>query len=349
MIGIVTYYHIRNYGANLQAFALQHSILETGREAIIIKYESKIITKRAIKRLFINIKKEKHFLIKLIILLNSIRSHFDFKRFRKKYICIKELDSNINRIIVGSDQVWNTEINGGDLYYFLDFYQGKKYAYAASFGYEKVPEQYVEVLKPLLEQFHCIGVREKQGKNILREQFGLMSEVVLDPIFFMTKEEWRRYFKLCDIVKSKYLLIYIIGNVSQYLQNYIMRKYREIICINYNNCYISSKMIKNKYCSSPNKWLEYIFYSTINITNSYHGVIFSILFNKKFILYYTIKQHFLSRLWGIFSLLEIKGNIVDLNDEEKLFVPELNYDLINRKIEILKRTSMQYLNKILEQ
>lgn len=347
MIGILTYYHISNYGANLQAFALQHSLLEMGRDVVIIKYESNVITKRAVRRLLIKIKKEKHILLKFLILLNSIISHFDFKRFRKKYICIKRLSNKINRIIVGSDQVWNTEINGGDLHYFLNFFDGKKYAYAASFGYEKVPEQYIGVLKPLLETFDCISVREEQGKTILSEQFNLSSEIVLDPIFFLSKEEWKSKFKLCNNVKKQYLLIYIIGNVSDDVLKYIDNNHGDLFCINYNNCFVlDSKSIKNKYCASPNKWLSYILYSSKNITNSYHGVVFSILFNKEFILYYTVKQHFLSRLWGIFSLLEIKGNIIDLNGLEKLFIPILNYYVINQKIMTLKKNSENFLKNI---
>lgn len=348
MIGILTYYHISNYGANFQAFALQHSILEVGREVVIIKYKSNAITKRAIKRFTGKMKSEKHILLKSLFLLNSIMSHFGFKRFRKKYMCIKGLNNKIDRIIVGSDQVWNTEINGGDLCYFLNFYEGKKNAYAASFGYEKVPELYVKVLKPLLEKFDCISVREKQGKSILSEQFSISSEIVLDPIFLLSKEEWKRKFRLRNIEKKDYLFIYIIGNVSCDLKKYIINNYNDLVIINYNNCFLLDKSIRNKYCSSPNKWLSYILYSSINVTNSYHGVIFSILFNKKFILYYTVKQHFLSRLWGIFSLLDIKGIIIDINNEERLFFPHLNYEKINRKIITLKRNSENYLNKILE-
>ena len=349
MIGILTYYHISNYGANFQAFALQYFILKTGREAAVIKYESHAITKRAIKRLFMKIRKENHILLKGQILLNYIRSHSYFKRFRKKYIQFTRMNSDINKMIVGSDQVWNTEINGGDAHYFGDFYKGKKYAYAASFGYAKVPEQYVDVLKPLLEQFERIGVREEEGVNILNEQFGLSAEIVLDPIFLLTREEWKRVFKLHNIEKEKYLFIYIIGNISCDVNNFIKNNYNDRLCINYNNCYIQDELIKNKCCSEPDKWLAYIYYSTINVTNSYHGVIFSILFNKKFVLYYTVKQHFLCRLWGIFDLLEIEGDIIDLNNEEKIFIPKLNYDLINKKILILKNKSEGYLNKILEE
>ena len=349
MVGILTYYHISNYGANFQAFALQHTILEMGKEVVIIKYESSVITKRAIRRLFFKIKKEKHILLKGLILFNSVRTHFDFKQFRKKYIYIKKLDNNINKIIVGSDQVWNTDINGGDLCYFVNFYQGKKYSYAASFGYEKVPEKYVDGIKLLLDKFIYISVREEKGRSILSEQFGLLSEIVLDPIFFLTQEDWRKTFKLYNNEKREYLLIYIIGNISCDLRKYIINNYNYLTCINYNNCYVSDKLIKNKNCSIPSKWLSYILYSEVNVTNSYHGVIFSILFNKKFILYYTTKQHFLSRLWGIFNLLEIKGNTIDLNEEEKLFIPDLNYDIINRKILPLKRKSKEYLSKIIEE
>lgn len=348
MVGILTYYHISNYGANFQAFALQHSILEMGKEVVIIKYESDVITKRALKRLLIRIKKEKNFFLKVLIILHSIISSLDFKRFRKKYIYTRRINDKIDRIIVGSDQVWNTEINGGDLRYFLNFYEGKKYTYAASFGYDKVPELYVEVLKPLLEKFDCISVREEQGQKILSEQFSLSSELVLDPIFFLTKEDWERKFRLYNNEKKEYLLMYIIGNVSNDVKKYILYNYNDMYYINYNNCFLLDKSIKNKYCSSPSKWLSYIYYSSLNLTNSYHGVIFSMLFNKIFILYYTTKQHFLSRLWGIFSLFEIKGEIVFLNDEERLFIPDLNYDIINRKITILKKESEDYLRKILE-
>lgn len=349
MIGIVTYYHVSNYGANLQAFALQHILRQKGKDVILIKYESRFLTKRSMKNFFKKMHKEKNVLLKILILFNSIRTHFSFIQFREKYICIKKFKKNINRIIVGSDQVWNTEINGGDLFYFLNFFQGRKFSYAVSFGYKKMDKQDVEIFKPLIKEFYRIGVREKQGQNILKNQFNILSEVVLDPIFLLSTNEWKEQFNLHNIERNKYLFLYVIGNVSYDLQIYIKNIYNNLNLINYNNCFVLNPSIKNKSCLSPVEWLSYLLYSEIIVTNSYHGIIFSILFNKKFILHYNITQHYLSRQWGIFNLLGIRGKIVNLNIEERLFVPDLNYDLINKKIESMKNKSVDFLNKILEE
>ena len=93
-------------------------------------------------------------------------------------------------------------------FYFLDFVEenNKKNSYAASFGFEKIPDKYVNEYKHLLEKFNNISVREKQGIRIVEELLNRSAEISLDPTLLLNKTEWSKVAKEVSI-KNKYVLL----------------------------------------------------------------------------------------------------------------------------------------------
>lgn len=347
MIGIVTYYETNNYGANLQAFALQKIISIRGKNVCILKYPNNPICKREKKKIHNQIKETKNLYQKFIIIIRFIKSKLAFIHFRNKYIRPQYINKSVTKIIVGSDQVWNTEINNGDPYYYLNFFNNSKYSYAASFGIESMSLKYEDTLIDYLRKFKNIGIREESGKKYLYNEYGIYSTITLDPTLLIKKEEWIRYFNIFPKNKD-YLFLFIIGNVSPYLQQYLKKHYSDKLEINWNNQFISDNIIKNIPSGSPQKWLSYLAYSEIVVTNSYHGVLFSILFHKNFILYYKNSYKYINRHWDFFKLLNIQGKKVRINNEECLFIPNLNYNLIDIKIAVLRKKSFDYLDSIIK-
>ena len=122
------------------------------------------------------------------------------------------------KIIVGSDQVWNYNCSGNDTTFLLDWCEtSKKYSYAASFGVAELPEQQVPFFKEQLSKFRYISVREKTGQDICEKQLGLSAEVVLDPTLLLTKDEWANRF--CIQAKDKkYILVYSFSKNKEFLE-----------------------------------------------------------------------------------------------------------------------------------
>ena len=109
---------------------------------------------------------------------------------------ITNADKKYDKFIVGSDQVWNTQLTGNDFTYYLDFIKDshKKNSYAASFGYSKLPEEVKEKAIDLLKDFNTLNIREKQGKEIIINEIKNKEvNVVMDPTFLLDKEEWKKF------------------------------------------------------------------------------------------------------------------------------------------------------------
>lgn len=230
-IGILTFQRAVNYGASLQMYALQKTVKELGAEAEIIDYDCLRISDcyqafplRALvhPRLFLH-----------AVLNYKEQSHRNqkFEQFEKKHMTFSEkLDKKAlphvadryDAYIVGSDQVWNPLITGGDSAYFLDFVKDrqKKFAYAASFGVSSWPVGYPSAGK-MLEDFRAISTREKTWAGIVRAVTEKMPplSVSVDPVFLLGRAIWQHFVKpatrmfaaLSDVVLEMGVVVYDAG------------------------------------------------------------------------------------------------------------------------------------------
>ena len=212
-IGILTYHRAYNYGAVLQAYALQSAIQNINYNVEIIDYCCDYIEKIGSEKSIKNI-------IKFILSGRRInQTKKKFVKFRNDKLNLSNNDFNRDTIkeiadlydiyIVGSDQVWNYQGSNFDKTYFLDFVKQntKKKSYAASFGISKIPPKYEKEYIRLLNKFSDISVREKQGINIINNLLGKDCELVLDPTLLLSKKEWKEKTSISNrIIKEKYLL-----------------------------------------------------------------------------------------------------------------------------------------------
>lgn len=230
-IGILTFQRAVNYGASLQMYALQKTVKELGAEAEIVDYDCPWISDcyqafplRALvhPRLFLH-----------AVLNYKEQSHRNqkFEQFEKKHMTFSEkLDKKAlphvadryDAYIVGSDQVWNPLITGGDSAYFLNFVKDrqKKFAYAASFGVSSWPVGYPSAGK-MLEDFRAISTREKTWAGIVRAVTEKMPplSVSVDPVFLLGRAIWQHFVKpatrmfaaLSDVVLEMGVVVYGAG------------------------------------------------------------------------------------------------------------------------------------------
>ena len=214
----ITFHKAVNYGAILQAYALQRSILKLGIDNDIIDYDCKLISN--VYKL-INIKSVKSFIKSLIAFRIYYYKKNKFKSFIKKYIILtnpvtkdilksEEFNNKYDFFITGSDQVWNYEITNLDDAYFLNFVkdESKVKSYAASFGISCIPENLRLKYKNYLKRFSSILVREKTGAKLIENLIDKKVNIVLDPVLLLNKNEWNEIiFKTkFDDIKDKYIL-----------------------------------------------------------------------------------------------------------------------------------------------
>lgn len=319
-IGILTFDNTTNYGAELQKYALQMFLINQNYNVEVINYRCSAIEKREIPMKLTNQKNIKD-IIKCIIRSDSqfIR-YAKFKEFSNKYIInsskvynrnnVFELNNIYDTFIVGSDQVWNMNLTGGDLTYFLDFVDDnqKKKTYAASFGYDKIPKQYFEINKEYLRQFHTLNVREKQAKKILEEITNKNVNVTIDPTFLLARKKWQTLIPESSNVKGDFILVYL-PYYSKTIFRFIkkMAKIEKCKIIYIHGSLKNELGMKNLRTASPTDFLKLIRDAKYIITGSFHAICFSIIFHKEF--YYTVSpmKEFNSRLENLILITGIKN------------------------------------------
>ena len=173
----LTHHTVPNYGAVLQAFALQKAIENLGYKSEILNYIServqisyylKFPKKGSIKKKISYFFKHSNFMKRKAVFDAFLNQYILLSKETYTKETLKESNQRYDLFITGSDQVWNLKLHQMDTAYMLDFVidNRKKGSYAASFGYETIPNEYKEKTKELLNQFQYINVREESGKNI---------------------------------------------------------------------------------------------------------------------------------------------------------------------------------------
>lgn len=284
-IGILTINDNDNYGNRLQNYAVQEVLKKNNCDVETIKNEPYTNTKS-------------NFLLRVLKNLNykgTYSTNFDrrtnFEKFnsnivfsRKRITAYSKCNKNYDFVIVGSDQVWNPyfgRMRDVDLLSFVD--DEKKISFAASFGVNEIPQKDKKRLADALHGFKKISVREDAGKEILKEVIDRNDvEVIVDPTMLIDANEWENIIrKPKHKIDFKYVLLYFLGNISKDKMDKI-EKYAED-----NNCKIINILDKNDvfYDSGPSEFLYLIKNSEMICTDSFHACVFSMIFEKAFVVF----------------------------------------------------------------
>lgn len=312
-IGILTLNGNFNYGNRLQNYALQEVLIEQGFyvETIInattkspnLNKVNKFIpdkldkflsgsTYDVMNRVSLQIWKKSN---KKVVRASEVMRKQNFESFTSKNI--KEtsfqisdenipidLSSKYDYFVTGSDQVWNPFFRHGSSIDFIAFAPIKKrIAYAPSFGVEEIPEEYKAKYKVWLSEMEKISVREGAGAKIIKELTEKTVPVVLDPTLLLTKEKWLSVAKKSyNKTKNRYLLTYFLGGIPREHKKQI----NNIARVN-NLEIVNLGDVKDltAYQAGPSEFIDYIMSASVFCTDSFHGVIFSILFSTPFIVF----------------------------------------------------------------
>ena len=358
-IGIITFHRAINFGGVLQTYALHKYLENIGIESEVIDYRCE-----KIEQAYKPIQKTGNIVKNSIRLLTVTpliyKKNLGFHNFIDKNIKLsKPLYSkgDLNSIqdeyysfITGSDQVFTYNWSGFDDAYFLNFVSdsSKKNSYAASFGTNSIPEEYVSRYKNYLNYFNKFSVREESAKAIINDLIGRNSDIHIDPTFLISKKEWK---DICVKVKhDNYLLLYTLG-IGNHVQELIDEAQRIAKERNLKILYINDKYYKSnnhiKYISgaSPEYFVSLFDNANYVVTNSFHGTAFSIIMNKEFITSSNMPNGLGTRIENILELL-------NLNDRDfgkcktASTKKNIDWDDVNKNIEEQRNRSKEYLLSI---
>lgn len=343
MISILTCIYAYNYGAVLQAYALQKYIEDCGHVCKQINYQpyyahkEKNILKNIVWRIY------RHSDLK--------RGHKVFDSFLRRKInmtkvyCsnyeLKQNPPESNLFIVGSDQVWNFSLaSGDDDAFMLDFVPKDKIkcSYAASIAKEFLSEVELERLKKFLKDFKYISVREQSAVLAINKTGRADSVEVLDPVYLLSAEQWKK-FSVAPEINESYILYYAFNSNDEIREYAYALKRKTGLKLYVIGTIRNDKRIKSDkffWEASPELFVGLFSGASYVVTNSFHGMSFSIIFNKRFKKFDKGKKGN-CRLNDLLISLELDPYHLD----------NIDYNKVNEHLENKKICSYKYLEKIM--
>lgn len=342
-IGIVTQPLSRNYGGILQNYALQQTLIKLGHTPYTFdlgKYTWKDWGVTTIKSIIKKLIGRPYYFPETPykrnkseeILRNFVKQHINLispRDYRPNPNKIKEY--NLEALIVGSDQVWRPRYNRciEDMYLgFTDNSSITKIAYAASFGtdeWEYTPEM-TQTCKKLAQKFDAISVREDSGVDLCKNYLDVDAVHLIDPTMLITAEEYKELTR--EITKSnrQYLFAYILDQSEekiQYIKNTADALGLEVIIKGAGGLLNENDSIE--------KWIANFRDAKYIITDSFHGSVFSIIFNKPFNAIGN-KVRGMSRFNSLLSMYELENRLIDVEGGDMPFNQNIDWTIVNAKI-----------------
>nr|WP_092074267.1 polysaccharide pyruvyl transferase family protein [Dendrosporobacter quercicolus]NSL49171.1 polysaccharide pyruvyl transferase family protein [Dendrosporobacter quercicolus DSM 1736]SDM86371.1 Polysaccharide pyruvyl transferase [Dendrosporobacter quercicolus] len=378
---LVSWFQSHNYGTNLQAYALIKALNNLNCECILNDFVYKNIDFFNINWVWIKFCQKLNLKKKNILhrkLRKSVNSNFSDRLDRRENLYKKYMLDNYkfagiknkkgllklcewaDYFISGSDQAWNPYYL--NRCYLLDFVNDStpKISYAASFGVNALPAWSKSTYKDLLNRYKSISVREKQGISIIKNVVDHEVEHVVDPTLLITRREWQN-FALNAVIKENvrnlkegYILCYFVGDKEQYWKHVDEIKNMTGLTLIVIPLCLETFFRKDQIYIEvgPYEFVWLIENASIICTDSFHAVVFSLIFNKNF---YVFKR-FLddnnesqnSRLYSLLEILGLEDYYVDPNSNCISQIKGIEYTIINKKLEDMRKRSLMWLKNALD-
>lgn len=363
-IGILTMHRVQNYGSALQAYALQEYITQLGYDAELIDYlfpNGKHKQHRSLKKVI------KSTLFRWIFSLPILRKNKRFIRFYSDYYKCSELrfdtpqglmqyDYPYDILITGSDQVWNPIHILTDTSFFLPFARPHtpKIAYAPSFSVSSIPEGFDSIIRPYIETYSYISVREKSGLDIMKTLTAKEASMVCDPTLLLTKADWSTLAAQSEIqFNEPYILVYILSyaynpypaintiieKVQQELDMPLILLDAPILDMKFKN----ARFIKD---AGPAEFLYLVQHASFIITTSFHGTAFAVNFGIPFYSVIRDRSGFDTRMVDFLETVDADRAIVYDRPIDKPIA--MNFERIEKRLEDIRHHSQTYIKKSIE-
>ena len=353
-IATLTFQGYDNYGAILQSYALQKSIEALGHASEVIRYDCAYIRHPASLR---RLKTKGLFnyvygIVGKICYLPRRRKCSEFRK-RLRYgpavtrKTVAGLDGAYDVWIAGSDQIWDWHLTDFDTTYFLDFVtKGKRCSYAVSIGEHVPPDEYLAKYRELLSRFDTITMRERYGADIAESLTGKRPEQVCDPTLLLTAEQWGEIL-VPSGRKAPYILVYQLG-ISPELVRFVARLKKKT---GMKVVYVPFPLVGILPCDmklsvGPAEWMGLFRDAACVVTDSFHGVVFSVLFERAF--YALVDGHHMNRRAQEF--------LSQLGLSDRAIVPDadadpsraIDYGPVRARVEEMRARSLNALKHMIE-
>jgi hypothetical protein len=308
--GIITFEHENNYGAVLQCYALKEFLKSKGAESYVLK-------KKKEKNVIISLRSPKDFLKSVYLSIPKIIKARKTNSFKKR--CFNYLDfdaiENLDIFVLGSDQIWNLDfIKGEEHIYFAEFKKRKTsfvVSYAASVGKEALTDFEKEIFREKLKNIDIISVREEKGKELLKDLIDKEIEVLLDPTLLIPQDEWKKLIVSKPALSDKYLFLYHLWDYDD------TQKTAKKIASDHNlkivelkpNATVDSRLNEIFNPAGPLDFLRLFRDASVVVTNSFHGIAFSVLFKKEF--YVVSSKSWSSRMTNLLDKLNLRKRLIN--------------------------------------
>lgn len=296
-VGIITIPDYNNYGNRLQNYAVKIYFEKKGFKVDTLEMNDKVFEQRKARKIKLYLKKYHltpvMFLFEILSkgIFNAFR-YLKFEKFTRKYLNVRyvpqwedkvssKIGAEYEYIVLGSDQIWHPYVNTTPTLFFAQFVESSKRIYfSPSFGVEVLSKDYAELVKENLIGIKSISVREEAGKKILEKLTDAKVTVLCDPTLLLSREEWSKIAVKPNKIPDKYILSYFLGPVSQEYSE-IAKKIEQSL---QSDCYrIANRENKNAFVTGPSEFVYAVKNAQFVITDSFHAVVFSLIFKKPFL------------------------------------------------------------------
>lgn len=369
--GLVTFYHIHHYGALLQAAATERAVERLGGECEIVDYfvnQNNDLFRRptglgsaaadAHTALHYQALKTRYQRFEAFARRNLRISGHRFESLEE----LRAAELPYDVILAGSDQIWNPKIfpdGHFDPVFFGVFSQRRKIAYAPSFGVPRIPEGMEDELRGYLAAFSHLSVRERQGQKIVEDIAGKTVPVVLDPTLLLTRDQWAAmantpsgYPSGGDLNTPRgYILCYCIsrpGALAPYIQSLADRTGLPVVQL----CGVRQKVHPRARCvldAGPAEFLGLFQNAAYVCTNSFHGTVFSVQFQKPFFTAVApgeLAEPESSRTFSLLSTLGLTERIIGKGDTAGLDAG-IDWAAVEVRLDAARQSSLDYLRAAL--
>ena len=358
-VAIVTLHRVYNYGSVLQAYATQKVFEKRGHDTKIIDYLTPQRTKWRLfwgkgaegqSNVIYRIAKIGSFILKEKTFGRFVRTRINLT---KRYVTADDLQRDppeADLYVTGSDQTWNSQYNEGiDRGFFLDFLPdtARRIAFVSSFGKTELDKGEIEETKRLLRRYEKISVREDSAVKIITDM-GLEAPThLIDPTLMLEKSEWLKI-SSPRLVKEPYLVLMLLYNednhATEYARKIADKKGLKLVKISWE---MKKPLRVDQLFThrSPADFLSLFYYADFVVTNSFHGLAFSLNLEKQFIM--VPRNEFNSRIESLLRLVSQSNRLVTseenaLDESEK----EIDYKVIKERFSAERQRTYEFLDSI---
>lgn len=384
-VGIVSCYFKNNYGSMLQAYATKKILDNNNIPNETINIDNNIDFKKGKKNYYLHqifnfgFIKSKFGMIKLKfdkkIVKNlgkniAIRDK-KYKEFRNEFNLSKSVttykdlsimaENKYTDVIVGSDQLW-LPVNVVADYYTLNWVPDNinKISYATSFGVSSVSDKYKDLYKKFLTRINHVSIREVSGIKLAKDIAGIDAKLVCDPTILLSREEWDKEISNDKFIKDDYILCYFLGSNIEHRK--FAEKLRDktglkIVSLNHADEYVKySDTFADitPYDVGPREWLNLVKNAKYICTDSFHGTVFSLMFNKIFFDFRRYnpksKSSTNSRIDSLLDLVGVSKEriLTGLEDVDTVLKYKIDYKKVNNNLDKIRNESKEWLFNSLE-